>query len=395
MKRVILSLFLVTAMVLPAYAQYSGEQCSGSQCSVSGSQTPYALPAAARPRVARDTTVVQIISRRGNDAMQGTGVIVDVSNGKATIVSCAHILKEGYRPSVRYFNDQERLAEIVTTDAMADLSVLRANIVEGARIIKIDNDPQPGTKVYYYGYSEKGFTGGGGVVRGYEGSNVIFSGEVLSGVSGGPIYTKRGLVGIVTECRQYQGGPWQTYGPCATRIRRLLKKALPPYPNRPGIIVPKPPVRKKPLPRTSRPIPTVVLEPQEPLELVVFPPKPQQQDISALLARIDKLEAQIAALQSRPGIPGLRGPAGRDGKDGTDASLQPIPLDDLAAAVEDRLPPIYVQVIRDGKVVKLKAVPLGGTLPPVHVQVIRDGKVIENADVPLGGTLPLRLFSVR
>ncbi len=421
MRRVILSLLLVTAMALPAYAQYPGEQCSGSQCSVSGSQAPYTPPAAARPRVARDASVVQIISRRGDHSIKGTGVIVDASNGTATIVSCAHILKEDYQPSIRYFNGQEQLAKIVTTDALADLSVLQAKIVKDARIIRIDDDPQPGTMVYYYGYSEKGFTGGSGTVHGYEASNIIFSGEVLSGVSGGPIYTKRGLVGIVIESRQFPGEPWRTYGPSATRIRRLLKKVLPPYPNRPGIIVPKPPVRKKPIPRTSRPIPTVRLKPQEPLVPVVFPPRRGEKSnatqipisaettrqprdvgqtdhaclpaetpngqtaqidattritIDARLDRIEKLIAALAKQPSQPGPAGPQGPPGDDGKAGPigpagkDAPLQPIPIDDIVAEVIARL-------------------------PPIHVKVIRDGKVIEEADVYLGGTLPLRLVPVR
>jgi hypothetical protein len=34
------------------------------------------------------------------------------------------------------------------------------------------------------------------------------------------------------------------------------------------------------------------------------------------------------------------------------------------------------------------------TLPPIHVQVIRDGRVIQSEDIPLGGVLPLRLVPV-
>lgn len=109
-------------------------------------------------------------------------------------------------------------------------------------------------------------------------------------------------------------------------------------------------------------------DPVRPPAIDPLPPAPPIPEEDKLENRVAKLEAQVAALKLQPGPPGERGPQGERGpagKDGTNG--------------------------RDGK----DAAPLDiAKLPPIHVQVIRDGKVIESEDVPLGGTLPLRLVPV-
>ncbi|MFA6245169.1 MAG: hypothetical protein WC655_29770, partial [Candidatus Hydrogenedentales bacterium] len=245
-----------------------------------------------------------------------------------------------------------------------DTSVLRAKAVSTAQYLDLDEPPKVGETVFWCGYSARGYISGNARVIGYEGAQIIITGEVPNGTSGGPIYTRRGIVGVLTECRQYEGQAWQTYGPCFPVLRRLLKIALPPYPNRPGVIVPKP-------------CPTVVC----PLPIPA-PDTPQPAvDISALQARIEALEAKVAALEKMPGPTGPRGPPGPAGKDGRDGSngtngkdgnpaqLQPIPIDQIAEEITKRL-------------------------KPIHVQVVKNGKVIQSVDVPLGGTLPLRLVPV-
>jgi len=107
-------------------------------------------------------------------------------------------------------------------------------------------------------------------------------------------------------------------------------------------------------------------------------------EVAALQARVEALEAKLTALEVKPGPAGPRGPLGpqgppgRDGrngedgtngKDGNPAQLQPIPIEELAAVVQRKL-------------------------PPIHVQIVKNGKVIQSVDVPLGGTLPLRLVPV-
>ncbi len=392
MRKILLSLLLVGLLAMPALSQ---NQCSTGQCPVGqAAEQPAQQPYPA-------LVVTEFGAPGQSERTVGSGVIVAADGKMATVLTCAHGYKTLMKVVVIIQGGQRYRADIVGVDAVQDVMLLEIADPGIAPHPIAATEPARGERVYICGFvggSLSAYAGSWGTVKQWvspkvRGRSTFIETTCVSknGQSGGPILNSRGqVVGIITGNRK------GAIGPCLPRVRKVLKFLLPPYPNRPGVIVPKPRPRRAPV-KPKRPRAAA----SEQLVKVVFSPKPLQHDISALLARIDKLETQIAALQLRPGIPGLRGPTGPAGKvgtagrDGKDASLQPIPLDDLAAEVLGRLPPIYMQVIRNGKVVKLKAIPLGGTLPPIHVQVIRNGKVIENADVPLGGTLPLRLISVR
>jgi S1-C subfamily serine protease len=133
--------------------------------------------------------VVQINSQRGDTGLQGTGTIVSLDNGVATIVSCAHILKAGYSVLILFSDGTSSSAEIVSTDAMFDTSVLRAKAPATARLMHIANPPAIGDSIGWCGHAGTGYTSGNAKVLGYDGDLLVITGNVPEGTSGGPIYT--------------------------------------------------------------------------------------------------------------------------------------------------------------------------------------------------------------
>ncbi len=359
--RAILWKIFVAVLVIEAIAAawcFGQNQCGPGGCGVGqqcGGQPPAWQPqqlewqpangAARQPQPQRRESpspcVVQIISRRGDHGKNGTGTIVSLKNGEATIVSCAHILAAGYTPAIRYSDGNESPATILSTDALTDSSVLRANAPPSARYLDLDADPQPGEQVSWCGYSSRGYVSGAARVIGYEGASLVISGNVPEGTSGGPVYTSRGLVAVLTECRQAPGEPWQTLGPCALLLRRKLAVVLVPQPTQ---VVSRPPT------------------PTTPVATLPLPPAPDTPpadagpcaSIGPLLERLDKIEARLAAIKIQPGPPGLPGKDGKDGtpgRDGKDAELQPINVDDLAKEVAKKLPPIRIRTLNlDGSI---------------------------------------------
>ena len=337
-----------------------GNACPGGVCPTNQSrmmpnmQEWYRPPEQTAAQAKPFRGVVQVLSTRGGTTKHGTGSIVSIKGGTTTIVSCAHILAAGYQPRIVYADGQTVPAKIVSTDALNDTSVLRAKAVASARYLDIDAPPAIGATVSWCGYSSRGFVSGTARVLGYTGESLVISGRCPEGTSGGPVYTSRGMVATISECSQPPGGVWRTQGACSVVLRRILRRP----------IVVDIDVATLPLP-----------DPCEPAETIENPVVEDTQ--CAVADRLDKIERILSDLVNnpQPSPPGPAGPQGAPGKDGKagpigprgpagkNAELQPIDLDDLAAAVLEKLPPIHVQLIRDGKIIKTQDVFLGGTLP--------------------------------
>jgi hypothetical protein len=361
----------------------------------------------------------------------GSGSIVWRNGKVAQVLTCAHGYQAGMRAAVVTQDGRSHWANIVGVDAMQDVALLEI-ADPGIEPLQIaDREPQVGERVYACGFDNAELTrfmgswGAWTSYGSYDQRNSIVLQTTCSmrpGTSGGPILNSRGQVVATIHGG---AGAGYTSGPCLPRVRALLRFILPPYPNRPGIIIPKPIT------------PTVIVTgeaapaPCKPAGGTVSTPQPSV-DIAALEARVAILEAKVAVLENRPVPPGPTGPpgpAGQDGREGKpgpvgpagkDGELQPIPIEQLAAAVQEKLPPIHVNVIRqknvkcdDGQVrpvwiddVKKPFVLVGGQrdfrqaaypnyVPPASSAEKPAMIVIETEDVPLGGTLPLRLVPVR
>jgi len=342
-------------------------QCPGGVCPVN--QPQQQIRALAQPSPA----VVQINSTLGDSTLHGTGSIVSIRNGTATILTCAHIFKAKCAPSVRYADGLSSPAKIISIDAANDTAILQARSSPVAKYMEFDESPQVGSIVSWCGYPSSGYTSGAGRVLGYRGDDLVFEGNVPEGTSGGPVYTSRGIVAVLSECDKPNDGSrgWRTYGPCSQILRRLL----PPY-RRPTTTVI---VQQQQQPKDIAVLP--IPDPCEPAagENTTMPTAPET---SGLDARLERIEAMLDALAKKPSPPGPAGPQGPPGKDGK------------AGAVGPNGSPGMTVGFSVGSLSEDQIAALAARLPPIHVQVIKDGEILETEDVFLGGTLPLRLVPV-
>jgi hypothetical protein len=320
----------------------------------------------------------------------GSGAIVWRDGKTAHVLTCAHGYKSGMRPAAVTQDGHLYWANLIGIDYMQDVALLEI-ADPGIKPLPIAAQaPRIGERVYAAGFLNSDlnrYVGSWGTVTGYasydKANNIVCQTTCSTGngTSGGPVLNTQGqVIGTIHGGSESGGG--YTSGPCIQLVRRILRFALPPYPNRPGILIPKPaqassglvvasgpsgndtstPNRPANEPGTAGAIP--IPDPCEPVEgeQPTAPADTQAADISA---RLDKIEAMIEALAAKPSPPGPagpkgdRGPPGADGKagpqgpvgpagpPGKDGGLQPIDVADLTdaqiAALAKRLPPIYLR----------------------------------------------------
>ena len=196
-------------------------------------------------------------------AMQyGTGSFV-LFEGKQYIVTCAHIFEPGWTAEVK-LNNQWVKTVILKGAAIADIAILKAPANHPTPLILAPTFASPGTRITQAGRA--------GTVIGYEGGNIQIKCLAQEGDSGGPIYSVKGIVGIVAEYSPTDLGGC-TIGPNVTLISDLLKSLLV-----------SPPVNKRPL---------VPVDP---------PAMPKAKIDTSLLARISSLEQRMKEFPRCDGI---------------------------------------------------------------------------------------------
>jgi len=216
----------------------------GPVCMPGASASVYTSPAAASRPAIRNTNptatgnrcqpsplIVAIRSTRGDTTKKGTGVVVEVRDGVGLVLTCAHILKAGYTPTVTFgdMNAGPLPAEVLATDAMHDAALLLVRGVRPGSIRIAAASPPAGTMVQWQGYGGQGYAGSGGRVIGSDGDFLIVQGQTRDGDSGSPIYTPdAGLVGILTEAGRVPGEAWQASGPRVEWLRLFIAKHRPP-----------------------------------------------------------------------------------------------------------------------------------------------------------------------
>ena len=261
-----------------------------------------------QPRQVGNPAIVRVVCQYGGTANWGSGTIYERRDGVAYVVTCWHILKDsGGKGQVFVEAAGQRWAAIVAQqDQLWDVVALKIKDPGIKPIPLADAAPARGATIWIAGL-------GSGVYRHARGQLTAFPGPTPSGPfdlmevstqarqgdSGGPFLGPRGrIVGVIGA--SHRG---ITVGCGFPRLRRILRTLLPPYPNRPGIVLPKP--------------------------RQVTPMEPKQQTppvapaMTALLARVAELEKQVRALQEQveagvaeKGPPGEQGPIGKDGPRG-------------------------------------------------------------------------------
>lgn len=295
---------------------------------------------------------------------RGTGTLVAQRDGHTYILTAHHITHGETGPLAVVLADGRRVpAEVVEGDRANDWLVLRTpELGVAVAQVEFDTDLEPGDTVAAYGFArDQGLCASLGQVSGYASSSrdgrpemVETTCTVTDGMSGGPILNARGyVVGLITG-----GGPRYGTGPAFPRLRLVGRLLFGPRHRVP--LNPSTPRPSTPRPSTPRPVPPAVppaIPPAaKPLDLLPDP-------LTAIERRLEAIEARLLAVAATPGpqgppgkdgTDGEPGPPGRDGTDGRDGEPGPqgspgdaaeIDLDALAAAVAERLPPIYFRTV--------------------------------------------------
>lgn len=317
---------------------------------LSPTQRPVAMPMMPR-RVTAHPAIVRVWCRdkAGIDSY-GTGTIFERRGKIAYVLTAAHVLDGSRQISVRVRNTWHG-ATIKHSDNDWDVAVL--SIADpGVSPIKLaEKMPVVGEDIEVggfasgsYGYRHGKLTQFVGPGRGLPFDWMEVSAASYGGDSGGPMVNTRGrLVGVVSGFPIR--GQARTVGCCFPRIRRIIRAVLPPWPNRPGVIVPKP----------------IVVMPSRPMPQPTPAPPPVQPEppvsVTTSILDYDKLAEAILA---KIDLATLKGPKGDKGDTGDAAAASAINVDEMAAKLmaklyddEDPLLSLFL-----------------GTLPPLYVRKV-------------------------
>ena len=245
----------------------------------------------------------------------GSGTIFARRDGVAYVVTCWHTFRDsGGKGSISVWAGGRQYGAIaVETDELWDVVALKITDPGIKPLPLADTAPTWGQQIWIAGFGSGQYRPSAGRLTGFATPTpstpfelIEVSTSARQGDSGGPMIGTHGrIVGVISRTDGRI-----TYGTCLPRLRRILRAVLPPYPNRPGIVLPKP--------------------------RQVAPMEPKQQTppvapaCTALLARVAELEKQVKALQEQvaasvaeKGPPGEQGPIGKDGPRGPPGEVGP------------------------------------------------------------------------
>ena len=293
-------------------------QCEGDQCPTPNTKQ------LTQPRVERSAPqafFVRVRCPEARGSSYGSGTLVHVDGKSGYVLTAWHIMRDlRGTPEVIFPNGKVYRAEVIKSDETVDLMVLRIADPGVRPILLAAEPPAPGEVVFASGYGSGTYQISHGRFVQYVSPDaqprpgmafdfMEHTAMVRPGDSGGPIFNTRGLFGVTCG-----GRAGESMGVCLPRLRAVLRCLLPPYPNRPGVIVPRP----TPHPQPWRPSPKP--EPLGPV-VPVIPPSPSTDALESLQAELVDVRAELAALKAlcrQPGPAGLPGNDGQDGSDGQD-----------------------------------------------------------------------------
>jgi hypothetical protein len=158
------------------------------------------------------TGVVRIENSRLNEV--GTGFIVKVDGNQVYIVTAAHVVKGDQHPIIYVFNQQHDglQAEVLDRedDDIKGLALLRlkvrSSVAVGITALKLSytSELSGGEDIKVIGFPDATafWTVVNGSVARIEGRNLVFSGGIRSGASGGPVILNGLVIGLVTDISQ-------------------------------------------------------------------------------------------------------------------------------------------------------------------------------------------------
>jgi hypothetical protein len=155
--------------------------------------------------------VVRIQNNRSEEV--GTGFVVKADRGQVYVVTAAHVVRGNQHPSVYLFNQPHDPVEAEVLDREEDdvkgLAMLRLKVRSGgAGVVALKLGPTTqldgGEDVKVIGFPDGTafWTVGTGSIARIEGRNLVFSGSVRSGNSGGPVILNGQVIGLVTDVSQ-------------------------------------------------------------------------------------------------------------------------------------------------------------------------------------------------
>lgn len=378
MKRGRLSILLL-ALLLPAIARgQTPQRCPTGQCPVpTQGWRPQQRSIVPAPVQTGNPAIVRVGDRYGSATSYGSGTIVSRRGGVAYIVTCWHTFRDsgGRGRALVWAAGRQYDAAMVCVDELWDVALLKI-ADPGIRPLPLsDATPARGQQIWLAGFGGGRYRHAAGQLAGFAAPDragsafelMTVSTGARQGDSGGPMIGVRGrVVGIIsaTDGRS-------TYGCCLPRLRRILRAVLPPYPNRPGILLPKP-RQVEVMPETPRTPPVApVLPPVAPVLPAVAPAN------TAMLKRLADLEREVrtlreqvaacAGLEGPVGPSGPAGPRGPPGPPGSEGQRPVIDYQAIAKAVVAELPPVRMQIEHpDGKVFE-QSKPLG---EPIRIKLV-------------------------
>ena len=188
-------------------------------------------PPARRPVLdsAADTTLepatVQTICRVGTTTKRGTGVVIAILESTprlGAVLATAHTLARSGDVTIR-LGDSVIPAKVVDQDGLLDIALLTFEAPPNVSYMPLAaKDPGKGTAMVWEGFTPSGRLRFRGPVVGYEGSEIGVAGQVVEGMSGGPMYSPGlGLVSIITTGWPRER-PRYVAGPALSWIRKFL-----------------------------------------------------------------------------------------------------------------------------------------------------------------------------
>lgn len=155
--------------------------------------------------------VVRIRNNLSGEVQVGAGFIVKVDGGQVYVATAAHVVKGNQHPDVYIFNRQRDPLQAEVLDRQEDdvkgLALLRlkvpSSIASGVTALKLSSTSQLGggeaVQVIGFPDSTTFWTVDSGSIRRIEGHNLVFSGVVTGGNSGGPVILNGQVIGLVTD----------------------------------------------------------------------------------------------------------------------------------------------------------------------------------------------------
>ena len=336
MRRIVFWAVILALLIVPV--DVVGQGCQPGQCPSQRPQPWYAQPIGrpiqqmvparpanplviSQPRKGHEAVVRITVDEANGVRGYGSGVIVDTKNKSALVLTAGHLFSDPYRAITVYVKGRGYKARLVHRDSVQDLAALEITDPGVGQVVIRETDLSVDSETSGCGFGAGGYRTAKGrlieMVSPDEGKTWEwgkYAMAVRNGDSGGPILDRTGrLVGVISGYRPQDRA---TYGPCLPRVRAFLRCVLPPYPNRPGVIIPKPvvvmpvqPVLPEPWRPSPTPTPTLPTPEPSPVMPVI--------DYNKLAAFIyAKVQADADEFRGPAGPEGPRGEQGLQGDEG-------------------------------------------------------------------------------